>query len=122
MGFAETLTDIEYRQWRALTSTPDAVAFYSDLLTDDSVMAVPSRTMSREQVISAVAEAPPIVLYELYDLKVIHLSEDSGIVTYRMVQGREGRQPFKAAISTAYVRRGGEWRIAYHQQTPLLNQ
>ncbi|HEY1616806.1 MAG TPA: nuclear transport factor 2 family protein [Streptosporangiaceae bacterium] len=120
--FAETLTEIEYRQWRALTSTPDAVAFYSDLLSPDSVMAVPSRVMTRDQVIKAVGEASPINLYELYDVQVIQLSDDSGVITYRMTQGRVGREPFKAAISTVYVRRDGRWYIAYHQQTPMLVQ
>jgi Domain of unknown function (DUF4440) len=120
MGMAETLLELEYKQWKMLSSDCGA-AFYRETLTDDSLMAVPSPygVMSRDRIIREVEAAPPIVHYALHDPQVIRLGADSGVVVYRMTQQRRAQPRFAAAISSVYVRRDGQWQMAYHQQTPL---
>jgi hypothetical protein len=117
----QELLDIEYEQWEILSSD-DGAEFYRRYLTDDGLMAVPSPhgIMDRDRVISEVEAAPPIVEYKLDDPQVIVGNNDSGIVVYSMYQRRRGLDGFRAAISSAYVRRDGAWRMVYHQQTPLL--
>jgi hypothetical protein len=122
MTFADTLEELERAQWEALKSVPEAVAFYSEFLTEDSRMAVPYGIGDRDRVIGSL-ETPHVILdFELKNTHVIKLSEDSGLIVYRMIQNRRGMEPFEAAISTVYVRREGRWRIAFHQQTPMATE
>ena len=45
---------------------------------------------------------------------------DVSILTYRIsaVNGKAGA-PYSARVSSGYVKRDGEWRMMFHQQTPL---
>ena len=46
------------------------------------------------------------------------LGDDGVIVTYEATASREGKA-YRALVSSAYVREGGEWKLAFHGQTPL---
>ena len=46
-------------------------------------------------------------------------SEDFAILSYEMSGEREDGAPHRALASTGYVRRYGEWKMTFHQQTPL---
>jgi hypothetical protein len=62
--------------------------------------------------------AAPWSTFELSDVRVIEHAPDSAIVTYLAEAQREGATPYRALMSTAYVRRDGRWRLVLHQQTP----
>ncbi len=47
------------------------------------------------------------------------LSDDSVILTYEVNAKKKDGTPYKALVSTGYINRGGEWKMAFHQQTPL---
>jgi hypothetical protein len=50
----------------------------------------------------------------------VQLSDDSVLLTYEVhAQRKTGDEPYAAIVTTAYVKRGGEWKMAFHQQTPL---
>jgi hypothetical protein len=58
--------------------------------------------------------------YAMEEVKVLELSKDAGLVTYRLVQkgSYKGQDlPSKANCSAAYVRRGGKWLNISFQQT-----
>jgi hypothetical protein len=40
------------------------------------------------------------------------------VLVYSVVAQREGLEPYSAVVSSTYVRRDGEWKLAFHQQTP----
>ncbi len=44
---------------------------------------------------------------------------DTAILTYEAHGTREDGRVYDALVSTGYVRRGEEWKMAFHQQTPL---
>ena len=47
------------------------------------------------------------------------LDDDAAIVTYRFT-GKRGYERYDAVLSSTYVREnGGDWELAFHQQTPL---
>ena len=48
-----------------------------------------------------------------------HLSDDAVVLTYEVSAQRRSGEPYKALVSTGYVKRDGEWKMAFHQQTPL---
>lgn len=45
-------------------------------------------------------------------------TDDVTILTYHVTALR-GDQPYEARVSSGYVRRDGDWRMMFHQQTPL---
>lgn len=50
---------------------------------------------------------------------VARLSEDAVVLTYEVNAERNTGEPYRALVSSGYVRRDGEWKMAFHQQTPL---
>jgi len=49
----------------------------------------------------------------------VALGDDSVVLTYEVDAQRDTGEPYRAVVSSGYVRRGGEWKMAFHQQTPL---
>lgn len=50
---------------------------------------------------------------------VLQPADDIAILTYRARADRGEDERYRALVSSGYVRRGGEWKMAFHQQTPL---
>jgi hypothetical protein len=46
------------------------------------------------------------------------LTADVGIVAYGVLAERDGTPPSSALVSSTSVRRHGEWKLVFHQQTP----
>ena len=58
--------------------------------------------------------------YDLSDIKVVFLDSDAALITYKAAQdGTCGGEALPAAVwaSSTYVRRGGKWLAASHQET-----
>lgn len=80
-------------------------------------MAFPFGLMDREQALSAMADAPPWSRYNIENPRVIPLGDDCGVVVYSVTAHREGQVPFSAVISSTFVQRGDDWKLAFHQQS-----
>ena len=115
----ELLVDLEHKGWHAL-SGENGAEFYDAFLADEAMMALPFGVMERDACIEAIAAAPPWATYELSDVSVVVLSDESAMVVYTATAQREGQPQYRAVMSTTYVLREGEWLIAFHQQTPLM--
>ena len=50
---------------------------------------------------------------------LLELSDESAILTYAVDAKRKDGTPHHALCSTGYVKRDGEWKMMFHQQTPL---
>jgi len=46
-------------------------------------------------------------------------TDDVALLTYRASAVRGDAEPYEALVSSGYVRRGGDWKLMFHQQTPL---
>ena len=114
-NWSDELIQIERHGWEALCSS-DADAYYRRHLTEDA-MAFPFGVLNREEALDAMARADPWSRYEMEDPKVVRLGPDSGIVVYSVTAQRDGQDPFSAVLSSTFVRRDGEWRLAFHQQS-----
>jgi hypothetical protein len=90
---------------------------YLRLLTDDAVVVVPGAAISREQCAFAIDATPGWDEFTISDERVLDLDPDSKVLTYRW-SSRRGDETYEALMSTVYVRRGGDWKVALHQQTP----
>jgi hypothetical protein len=83
------------------------------------VFAEPVGTLTREEAIRSIADAPRWADVRLHALRALRLAEDVALVTYQARAVREGEaEPYTSAASSAYVRRDGAWKLAFHQQTP----
>lgn len=50
---------------------------------------------------------------------LVRLSDGAVVLTYEVDAERKTGEPYKAVVSSGYVKRDGEWKMAFHQQTPL---
>jgi hypothetical protein len=113
------LVDLEHKGWQAL-SGPNGAEFYDAFLADEAMMVLPFGIMDRDACVEAMTGAPPWDSYELSDMSVVVLSDESAMVVYNATAQREGHPQYRAVMSTTYVLREDEWLIAFHQQTPLM--
>ena len=56
---------------------------------------------------------------ELVEHRLLELDENAAVVTDKATAWRDDRAPYVARASSAYVRDGRTWKLAFHQQTPL---
>jgi hypothetical protein len=115
-SLALELIQVERRGWDALCSD-DAVSYYTAQLTDDAIMAFPFGIMQRDEALGAMATAEPWSQYNMENPTVIPLGPDSGVVVYGVTAQRAGQEPFSAVLSSTFVRRDGDWKLAFHQQS-----
>jgi hypothetical protein len=116
----ETLIEREREAWDA--SGAGDGAWYRENLTEDArlIFAGVPEALGREVTATAVDESTGgWEHYELQQVRLVSLGEDAALLTYLAVARRSGEESdFVASISTAYVRQGDRWLLAFHQQTP----
>jgi hypothetical protein len=115
-SFEQELIDLERRGWQAL-STPDGADHYRGHMADDGLMAFPFGVMDKEQALAGIEDAEPWSTFELSEPRVVALGPDAGVVVYRVHARREGDEPLSAVVSSTFVRRDGDWKLAFHQQS-----
>jgi hypothetical protein len=117
----EELFELEERGWQALsTGQEEAREFYRPLLSEDSTMVFPGelRLTGKESILASMG-ALPWVSFRLTDYQALSLPEGGGMVIYRVTAQREGSEPYRALVSSLYLKRQGRWNLVFHQQTPF---
>ena len=115
MDLEKQLLDLEEQFWKGSGD------FYQRHLTDDSLMvfADPVGVLTRDRTIETISAGPRWVEVGFEEVRVVRLTEDAALLTYKASARREGEESqYSARASSAYVRRGGSWKLAFHQQTP----
>ena len=115
----DELIALETDGWRALSAdATQATEFYARVLDDTVVMLLPGgmRLTDRDEILRSMGGAP-WTSFALDDPRVVRLGADGAVVVYGVDAERDGA-PYAALVSSAYVRRGERWRLAFHQQTP----
>lgn len=116
----QDLIELEEQGWQALSSEGEASKnFYSSILHNDAVMLFPGGMFIRgkENILASLA-VQPWKSFQIEEPQVILLSENAGVLTYRVTAQREGGNPYMALISSTYTRSDGAWKLILHQQTP----
>jgi hypothetical protein len=104
--------------------TGDA-AFYDRNLARDALMmfAEPIGVLTRERVVDAVASSPRWGEVSLEQVRFVELDQYAGILSYRArARTKEDGAEYSALVSSVYVQRGGRCWLAFHQQTPDVDQ
>lgn len=117
----QNLSELETQGWEALsTGKETAQEFYRSLLTDDAVMVFPGGILLRGN--DAILESIGSQLWKSFhfeETQTVALAENAGAITYKVTARREGSATYIALISSLYVQRDGQWKLALHQQTPI---
>jgi ketosteroid isomerase-like protein len=115
-ALAQELEALEHRGWEAL-SRPNGATFYEQVMADDGLMAFPGMIMDKEAALEAIRGASP---WSSFALREVRVTADShvGLVTYVARAQRGDAAPYEAVMSSVYVRRGTDWKLLLHQQSP----
>ena len=114
----QTLIAREAEAWQALSEGAGA-DFYQRNLSPDALMVFPFGVLDREAAIASLREAPPWTSYQIDEPRVIGLTETSALLTYLARAQRTGHTSYTARMTTVFVRQDGDWKTAFHQQTPI---
>jgi PhnB protein len=114
MSLRDDLIATERRLWSGGKS-----AYRSEL--DENCLVAFTRmagVSGREEIAAEVDESQ-----RWQDLRIavegfLQPTDDVAILTYRANAVRAG-SPYAALVSSGYVRRGAEWKLMFHQQTPV---
>jgi hypothetical protein len=91
-------------------------------LAADSLMVGDTGVANKATSIKEMSGTPcDVKSYELTDIKVTFFDSDAAFLTYKSVQDATcGGQAVPPSVwnSSVYVRRGGKWYAASHQETP----
>ena len=117
--FPEQLISIERKLW-----TNDA-RFYSDNLTEGCVLVFPETgVISRDVAVDAIRkeneEGRRWAEVHFDEVRSLLLADDVALLTYRAIARWEHEKYANTAFaSSLYVKRGGAWKLAFHQQSPI---
>jgi hypothetical protein len=113
------IVELEHAGWSALAEPSGAAGpFYAEVLATRVAFVLPGMVITERAAVLDSMQGPPWEAYELDDERVLELGTDAAAVTYRARAVRDG-SAYEALITSAYVREGGAWKLALHQQTPV---
>jgi hypothetical protein len=116
MSLRDELIGLERRFWES-AGNPD---FYQDRFADDGVMAFHVGVMTKPDVVASMVGSPEWASYTIDDPVVIAISDDVASLTYTTTAlPQDSDEGYRAALTSVYARRDGEWVLVLHQQTPL---
>jgi ketosteroid isomerase-like protein len=121
MTIATELERLEQEMWRA--NREGDGGFYERVVRDDALVVSRHGVAGKADIVPIVTRNErPFVQTELTDLKVLQISGDSALVTYKatvtaLVDDAEERSQVLA--TSVYAREGDQWRSVFHQQTEV---
>lgn len=121
MSLEQELIELERAAWKALcTSGEAATTFYADVLADDVLMLFPGGMVidDRDRVIESMQGAN-WTSFEITHERVLPLGDAGAVLAYEATATRDGGDDYHALLNSTYVREGGAWKLALHQQTPV---
>jgi hypothetical protein len=119
MDVRDELLAIERRLW-----TNDA-PFYEGALLPEALLVFPEtgvigRDVALREIRRENAEGRRWAQVEFEDVHCVPLADDVALVTYRVTARWADETTSSTALaSSVYAARGGGWKLAFHQQTPV---
>jgi hypothetical protein len=122
LPFPAHLINIERKLW---TNNAD---FYKDNLDEDCLLVFPDTgVITRDVAVDAIrkenAEGRRWAEVKFDDIRKLRLTDDVALLNYRVTARWEHQQSGTTLLANSiYVRRDNAWRLAHHQQTPVVNR
>ncbi len=112
MADFDRLLEIEYQLAAGDGST------YRRRLREDAVIVIPGERLDKAATVAAMDASPGWDELAIEDARAVDLADDAALLTYTF-RGRRDDSNYTAILASAYVRDGGDWRLVFHQQTPI---
>jgi hypothetical protein len=113
MSGTEQLRQLERGFWL------EGADYYREHVAAEFVLLFPGMgAMDRAQAIEGIEGGRRWEHLETEGEKVVHLGADVRLLYYRARARRAGAAEYSAWVASVYVRRGGAWKLAFHQQSP----
>jgi hypothetical protein len=122
MPLLELLLQIERELWRG------NARLYRHHLHDDAVLVfAETGVMDKTSALNSIeqgdggAQQWEDVIFS--EARAVEFTDDAAMLTYRAdARNAQDGSPYSALSSSLYTERDGEWKLAFHQQTPLTGQ
>jgi hypothetical protein len=104
---------IEQEYW---TSPPGSLG---NPLADDALIVTPAGAQTGPQALAAARARPPWARVEMAGRHLAWPTADKAVLSYRVAAWRGDAVPaLEAQVTSVRVLREGEWRLAFHQESP----
>lgn len=114
------LTALDKQGWEAWKNRDGG--FFQSFLSEDSIGVGATGVDNKAQIIKDISGSScEVKSYSLDNFKVVMLDKNTAILTYKGTQDAtcNGKAlPATVWASSIFVRRGGKWLAAFHQETP----
>ena len=114
MTLKDDLLTLERGFWDAIRD-PD---YYRANMAEDGLAVFSMGIMGKDAAIASTsgAEVAKWTDVELSNPQLVELTPESAVLVYEGMAKRDG-EPYAANCSSTYVKRGGRWLMALHQQS-----
>jgi hypothetical protein len=116
------LIALEKQAWEAWKNRDGS--FYQSLLSEDVVGVGSQGIFNKSQTVKAISTSTcEVKSYSLDNFKLVMLDKNTAVLTYKGTQDAtcDGKaEPPTVWASTVFVKRGGKWLAAFHQETPVV--
>lgn len=110
------LTELEQQIWAANRAGDGGT--YERLLRADALLVSRFGVATKDQIVPMIQRNEnPFERTELSDQRVVEVSPDSALITYRADVTTAAGLSFSVLATSVYARADGSWRLALHQQT-----
>jgi hypothetical protein len=99
----------------------EGAEYYEQNLAYAAIMVFPdpAGVMVKDEFASSLARKARWSRVALEEHRLLELTDDAAVVTYKATARRPDGKAYVARASSAYVRDGSGWKLAFHQQTPV---
>ena len=95
------------------------VEVYLQHLADNSLMVFPGMVLTKPQTMESIASGPRWASVSFTEQRLVQLSPGTVALIYRASSARApGEASYSALVSSVYVKRDDDGRLALHQQSP----
>jgi hypothetical protein len=115
----DELLEMERAVWDALVAGDSAAD--SALLSEDFLGVYPSGFADRDGHAGQLNDGPTVATYELHDARIVVVSDDAVLLTYRADYRRpaaSGNESASMYVSSLWCRREDRWLNVFSQDTP----
>lgn len=115
----EELLELERAGWDSLCDGSGS-AFYGSLMSPAGLMVLANgQVFSRDDVVSALADAPPWTSYEITNARTAAVGRDAAALVYVGTGHRAGGADFVGVMTSVYGRGKDGWELLLYQQTAM---
>ena len=121
MTIETELKKLKKEMWRA--NREGDGSFYERVVRDDALTVSKHGVANKADIVPNVTKNEnPFLKTTLTGLKVLQISDDSALVTYKATVTAlidDAEQKFQVLATSVYARDDDEWRSVFHQQTEV---